>query len=104
MGEMVSPCSQVSSLLEYESHRGYTRPCICDIITYRKVGVQFPHDPIRRELMEENFTLTNIGWRLRAGWYKEIDLSDTYTAVPRGYLMWDIYDFPIEFEEVSGVV
>jgi len=54
--------------------------------------------------MEENFTLTNIGWKLRAGWYKEIDLSDTYTAVPRGYLIWDIYDFPIEFEEVSGVV
>ena len=49
--------------------------------------------------MEENFTLTNIGWKLRAGWYKEIDLSDTYTAVPRGYLMWDIYDFPIEFED-----
>tara|TARA_R100001244_G_C5140624_1_gene127798 strand:+ start:546 stop:737 length:192 start_codon:yes stop_codon:yes gene_type:complete len=58
----------------------------------------------RGELMlKNNLVLTEIGLRLRFGWYKEVDLSDTYTALPRGYLMWDIYDFPVEFKEVPDI-
>jgi len=54
-------------------------------------------------MLKNNLVLTEIGLRLRFGWYKEVDLSDTYTALPRGYLMWDIYDFPVEFKEVPDI-
>jgi len=30
------------------------------------------------------------------GWYKEIDLQDSYTALPRGLVMWDIFDHEAE--------
>jgi hypothetical protein len=51
----------------------------------------------------DNLIITEMGWRLRVGWHKEIDRSDTYTALPRGYLMWDMFDAPVDYKEIPDV-
>jgi hypothetical protein len=45
---------------------------------------------------DSGLILIDIGLKTMAGWYKEIDLSSSYTALPKGLLMWNIFDFPIE--------
>jgi hypothetical protein len=55
-------------------------------------------------MSDDGLILTDIGLKIMAGWYKEIDQSSSYTALPKGLLMWNMFDFPIETQEIEDIL
>ena len=55
-------------------------------------------------MRDDGLILTDIGLKIMAGWYKEIDQSSMYTALPTGLVMWNMFDFPIETQEIPDIL
>tara|TARA_R100000093_G_C1897903_1_gene58982 strand:- start:412 stop:570 length:159 start_codon:yes stop_codon:yes gene_type:complete len=44
---------------------------------------------------------SDIGLPFLLGWYKEVDRWEFYTALPKGLIMWDMFDHEIHNEDIS---
>ena len=44
---------------------------------------------------------SDIGLPFLLGWYKEVDIWESYTALPKGLVMWDMFDHEIHNEDIS---